>query len=142
MSSFMTCALGHDHYGPLGAAGLLLVCDGQVLLQERSGRVHQGGTWSTPGGALEPGEDALAAAAREAHEELGLEACSYDVTRLYVAECGGWTYTTVVATVPERPTLVQQWETARMAWLDPDDVARLPLHPAFRDAWEDLHRNL
>ena len=71
MSRFMTCALGHDHYGPLGAAGLLLVCDGQVLLQERSARVHQGGTWSTPGGALEPGEGALAAAAREAHEEAG-----------------------------------------------------------------------
>ena len=29
-----------------------------------------------------------------------------------------------------------------MAWLDPGDVVRLPLHPAFRDAWDDLHRSL
>jgi hypothetical protein len=40
--------------------------------------------------------------------------------------------------VAQRPALVEQWETARMAWLDPDDVVALPLHPAFRDAWDDL----
>ena len=65
------------HWGLHGAAGLLLVrtdletpC---VLLQLRAAWTHGGGTWALPGGALDSHEDSVTAAAREAHEEAGIE---------------------------------------------------------------------
>ena len=53
--------------------GLTLEADPRVLLTVRSSELptHQGQI-SFPGGSLEPGEDAVQAAVREAHEEVGL----------------------------------------------------------------------
>jgi 8-oxo-dGTP diphosphatase len=52
-----TCSCGQRHWGRYGAAGLLLTDPERtgVVLQKRSGRVHYGGTWSIPGGAIEGG---------------------------------------------------------------------------------------
>jgi 8-oxo-dGTP diphosphatase len=50
--------------------------DGRVLIARRPAHVHQGGLWEFPGGKLEPGEDALAALARELQEELGIDVLS------------------------------------------------------------------
>lgn len=47
---------------------------GQVLLAERSARQISAGFWELPGGKIDPGETAAQAAARELHEEVGLEA--------------------------------------------------------------------
>jgi mutator protein MutT len=45
-----------------------------VLLTRRHGDLrHHAGQVSFPGGRIEPGEDALQAALREAHEEIGLD---------------------------------------------------------------------
>lgn len=56
--------------GP-NAASVALVERGRVLLIKRA-RAPYFGAWTLPGGRLEPGEDAQAAATREIHEELGL----------------------------------------------------------------------
>lgn len=55
------------------AAGLLIqrLDDGRILLARRSQDVAEPGVWGQPGGGIERGEDALTAAFREAHEELG-----------------------------------------------------------------------
>jgi len=59
------------------AVAVALVDDAEgracFLLTRRSAslRAH-GGQWALPGGRLDPGEDAVAAALRELHEELGL----------------------------------------------------------------------
>lgn len=51
---------------------LLLVRDGRVLLALRENTGYADGLWNLPSGKLEPGEDLASAAAREAHEEVGL----------------------------------------------------------------------
>lgn len=51
--------------------GAVLASDGEVLLMRRA-QPHGRGTWSTPGGYLEPGETFEDCARREAREETGL----------------------------------------------------------------------
>ena len=134
--SWATCAHGHAHWGRRGAAGLLLADGGRVLLQLRARWAHQGGTWSIPGGARERGETALQAALREAREEMAIDRRNVDVRSSYVASCGGWKYETVLA-VPAGPVrLAHGAESDAHVWATADDVAELPLHPAFRAAWD------
>lgn len=131
------CEDGHPHWGTYGAAGLLLADQGSVLLQLRSMGVHQGGTWSVPGGALDPGETAVDAALREAAEEIGLNRRAVTLTGRHVADCGGWRYTTVIG-APHSPLDLQpNHETAAAEWVPVAEVEALPLHPAFRAAWVD-----
>ncbi|MGB0100986.1 MAG: NUDIX hydrolase [Nocardioides sp.] len=130
------CTVGHLHWGPRGAAGLLVADGGRLLLQLRAGWAHQGGTWSVPGGARERGETAVEAALREAHEELGVRAADVDVRGSSVATCGGWTYETVLG-VPRRALdLRDRAESDGHAWVGAAEISALPLHPAFRQAWE------
>ncbi len=58
---------------PRPAASAAIFRDGLVLLVER-GKGALPGTWSLPGGHIEPGERAMAAALREVGEETGIEA--------------------------------------------------------------------
>lgn len=68
---------GDDHAQPGGAprviaaASAILFRDGDVLLVRRATGRHAG-LWSAPGGRIEPGETAVAAAERELREETGL----------------------------------------------------------------------
>jgi 8-oxo-dGTP diphosphatase len=128
------CRCGRRHYGPYGAAGLVLLDDaGQVLMAHRSAQVHYAGTWSFPGGALEPGEAPADAALRELHEELGVPATAVRViSDVAGMDHGVWRYTYVLgqlttpwADVPFAPN----WETEAIAWLAPDHLDTLPLHP-------------
>ncbi len=58
---------------PRAAASAALIRDGAVLLVERGSPPFEG-MWSLPGGAIEAGETAEAAAVREVREETGLDA--------------------------------------------------------------------
>ena len=51
--------------------GVLVERDGRVLLVRRKG--YGAGSWSTPGGFIDPGETPEVAAIREVREETGLE---------------------------------------------------------------------
>jgi thiamine-phosphate pyrophosphorylase len=67
-------------------AGAAVVClDGERVLLARRGREPNKGRWSFPGGKIEPGETARAAAAREALEETGVEVRVLDVVDVYDA---------------------------------------------------------
>lgn len=135
MTQWTECANGHSHWGRLGAAGLLLARDGRALVQLRARWVHRGGTWALPGGARERGETAVQAALREAAEELGLAAASVEVQDSRSADCGGWVYETVLATVVDEPTIRDRSESDGHRWVPHGEVDDLTLHPSFRTAW-------
>jgi len=58
-------------YWPRPAASMAIFRDGSVLLVQR-GKAPSAGSWSLPGGHIEPGETAMAAAVREVMEETGV----------------------------------------------------------------------
>lgn len=64
------------------SARVLLIDAAHRLLLIRSlltpGQPDSGHAWFTPGGGVEPGEDLATAAARELHEEIGLQADTAD----------------------------------------------------------------
>ncbi|MGI8667639.1 MAG: NUDIX hydrolase [Jatrophihabitans sp.] len=133
------CAAGHRHWGLFGAAGLLLVDSDRVILQHRAPWTHEGDSWGIPGGARNSGEDALAAAVREAGEEAALSAADVDPIGLYIDDHGGWAYTTVVG----RPTrtlhpVAANAESVSVRWHPIAEVATLPLHSGFAAAWRHL----
>ncbi|MER6402996.1 NUDIX hydrolase [Streptomyces viridosporus] len=132
---FVVCGRGCRHWGPHGAAGLLLVHGSRILLQERTPWVHHGGTWSLPGGALHAGETARRGAHREAGEELGgLPRIRHHA--IHTSDHGGWAYHTVIADTLEPFTPGRgDGEGTRADWFTPGQVGRLPLHPDFADTW-------
>ena len=134
---------GEKFWGRYGAAGLLVVHDGSVLLQLRVGWSHFGGTWGLPGGALKQGETADAGALREANEEAGVPADQLEVLFTSVLDLGFWSYTTVVASAASRfEPVIGDAESVELRWVAVDDVAGLSLHPGFAAAWPALRARL
>jgi 8-oxo-dGTP pyrophosphatase MutT (NUDIX family) len=127
------------HWGTHGAAGLLLVNAGNVLLQLRSAGVQQPGTWSIPGGARLKDETAQEAALREAAEETGLDPNAVKAVATYsdLCECG-WSYTTLIANLIGTVELHGNWESERLELVPLKDVDALELHPGFKAAWPAL----
>ena len=138
------CALGHRHWGRHGSAGLLLLAPRPagraVLLQHRSPVCHHGGTWGLPGGARDSHETAVEAALRETAEEVAVDLRGLTVVgEALVDDHGGWSYTTVVAELPDaRRVATRGWESVDVGWVDEDDVEARPLHPGLAAAWPRL----
>lgn len=131
-----TCALGHRHWGRYGAAGLLAVAPGRVvLLQHRAAWSHDGDTWGVPGGARGRMEAAEQAALRETVEETGLDVARLLLVDRHVADHGRWSYTTVVAHAPSQLPVVAEQESVDVRWVAVDEVERLRLHPGFAASW-------
>ena len=115
---------------PIAAAVVLHA--GRVLVQTRGPGRSWSGHWEFPGGKLEPGEDAAAAAVRECREELGLE-----VAVLEPLHSTEWSYPGVrvrvsfllcelrAGSAAPRPT-----EGQELRWADADELARLRFLPA------------
>jgi 8-oxo-dGTP diphosphatase len=148
---FHSCIPGqHRHYGRDGAAGILPVATFRgrqyALLSKRSKSVQCGGTWSTVGGAIEPGETPLDAAQREAREEIDGLRLGDENAMAFSSACPhgcGWSYVThVVRTELGKPRVKDTWENSGLLWRRLDDVAALDLHPAFRASWPQLSASI
>lgn len=143
---------GSTLWGKCGAAGLLLLADGHVLMQHRAAWTMQGGTWALPGGARDVHETAAQAAVREAEEETGITADLVNVVKEVLTAGpfpadpkrpelpGGWTYTTVIATAPRRLDTVANNESEDLEWVAIDEVENLNLMPAFAASWPELKK--
>lgn len=100
---------------------VLLLRQGRLLLSMRRGDAFDGG-WHLPSGKLDEGEDLAAAAAREAHEEVGVRVEPGDLQHVHVAH--------VVA--PGLPSRIGHFFTAER-WLG-EPVNREPAK-CYRLAW-------
>jgi 8-oxo-dGTP pyrophosphatase MutT (NUDIX family) len=98
---------------------------GMILLHRPSNMRSHPGQIAFPGGKIDPGEDAVEAALREAHEELGIEPDDVRVvgtTDLYRTG-SGFEITPVLGVVPPdieirpNPTEVAQWFEAPAGFL-------------------------
>jgi 8-oxo-dGTP diphosphatase len=148
MSGWRSCVTGGRHWGIRGAAGLLpfaVTPDGVwVLLALRSHGTHQGGTWGTVGGAIEPGETPWEAAVREAAEEAdGLPLASAETAGSHRFDCAcGWTYTTFPVRLPDGPAPISGsgWENHELRWVAAGDVHGYELHPGLARSWPELRK--
>ncbi|MGH7224176.1 MAG: NUDIX hydrolase [Gemmataceae bacterium] len=93
---------------PLAGVGVVVVWRGHVLLVQRR-LPPLAGWWSVPGGLIELGETARAAAAREVSEETGLEidlgSVLTSVDRIETAPDGRIRYHYVIVDFLARPRL-------------------------------------
>jgi len=140
---WVACLCGRPHWGLYGAAGLLLVRrdlpEPHVLLQLRAAWTHGGGTWALPGGALDSHEDPVAAAAREAHEEAGIDPLQIHVKGIFTDDHGNWGYHTVIAHCHnDAGAFEANAESDEVRWVPLDHVGGYDLHPGFAASWPQV----
>jgi 8-oxo-dGTP diphosphatase len=116
----------------LDVAVAVVMREGRVLVARRASGSHLGGLWEFPGGKIEPGEAAQAAAARELAEETGLLAGTTEPLTTFVHSYPDRTVRLHVflARRPEGevvPGTGQVWE-----WVSRDELEALPMPEANR----------
>ncbi|MUH50091.1 MAG: NUDIX domain-containing protein [Actinobacteria bacterium] len=127
--------------GARPSAVLVALADGpagaEVLLTKRAGHLrNHAGEISFPGGRIEPGETAVQAAIREAHEEVALAPAAVQVrgelshlstvvSRSYIVP--------LVAHLGERPSLIAEvTEVERILWVPLTELAH---GDTYREEW-------
>jgi len=114
---------------PLRAAGVLIVCAGEVLLLKRGGDGDHAGEWCIPGGKIEDGETSAQAAVRETAEEAGVVVPIEAVAEWTRTINGGVDFTTYVASIADKPEVVlDETESSEFVWCKLDALPS-PLHP-------------
>ena len=136
---WIECECGSKHWGLHGAAGLLLIRDGSVLMQHRAPWVHNGDTWGLPGGARDSHETISEAAIRETVEETGINPEHVKVIGAFADDHIDWRYDTVIAIAHgELDTATWNTETHDIGWFTIEEIAKLDLHPSFARTWSAL----
>ncbi|MFM1758446.1 MAG: hypothetical protein RL193_1023 [Actinomycetota bacterium] len=138
---WIECRCGGKHWGLNGAAGLLLIRNGKIMLQHRAPWVHNGDTWGLPGGARDSHESIEAAAIRETIEETGISAAHLEVVGLFSDDHIDWRYDTVIAKAHD-DLETSEWnpETHDIGWFELTEVTKLELHPSFKKSWPSLQQ--
>jgi 8-oxo-dGTP pyrophosphatase MutT (NUDIX family) len=110
------------------ASGILVVCQGQILLLRRTGGDHEG-EWCIPGGKIENGETSLEAAIRETREEAGVEVPAEALVEWTRTIRDGVDFTTFAASITEQPDVsLDETESSECGWFRLDALPE-PLHP-------------
>lgn len=110
-------------------AAAAIVFRGAEVLLVRRGRPPLRGSWSLPGGRIEPGEPAERAALRELHEETGLVAAT--ATLLTTVHVGAFeVHECMIHGATGEPVAADDADA--VTWAGPEDEVRLGLTPALR----------
>lgn len=111
----------------VGVSTLVRDRAGRVLLVRR-GKPPFLGTWSLPGGHVEPGERLADAAAREVHEETGLAISGR--SRIDVAEiiAGEYHYVLIVFGAAGEGEPRAGSDAADARWFEPTEIDALPMN--------------
>lgn len=132
------------HRFPKLGAIAVIVREGRALLVQR-GKSPDAGLWGFPGGHVEPGETAMAAAVRELHEETGVRATALeyltniDVVRHDAAGAVSAHYLLAAVLCDYVAGTPQAADDARdAAWIDCDIVraGSLPMSARVREVME------
>ena len=117
------------------SAGIALFVGPRLLLLRRT----DNGLWNTPGGGIEPGEDAWTAARRESWEEASLRVPAGATTSVATAPTSSGTYTLYGVRALRRPRVrLDRSENDRARWVTPTQLRRLPLVTNLIGELEDL----
>ena len=136
---WVECRCGGKHWGLNGAAGLLLIREGRVMMQHRAPWVHNGDTWGLPGGARDSHESIEEAAVRESVEETGIKPEHVEVVGHFSDDHIDWRYDTVIAKAHgDLETSEWNQETHDIGWFEIDEIEKLELHPSFAKTWPEL----
>ncbi|KAI0148044.1 hypothetical protein F4776DRAFT_660217 [Hypoxylon sp. NC0597] len=139
--NMIVCDKGHEHFGKLGAAGILIYryrASGEVemLLGKRSASSHDGDSWSTIGGAIDQGETPQAAALRELKEEISLDGrATLELTGVSFNDHGSWVYTTYLATPKVELDItklkLEETEITALQWYTRKELGGIKLNSGF-----------
>lgn len=111
------------------AAGVLIICAGEILFLRRAGDSDHAGEWCIPGGKIEDGETSAEAAVRETAEEAGVVVPIEAIAEWTRTINGEVDFTTYVASIGEKPEVVlDETESDEYAWLPLSNLPS-PLHP-------------
>jgi 8-oxo-dGTP diphosphatase len=131
---------------PCGTCLILRDPIGRVFMIRRTG-AHGEGTWSFPGGWIEPGEEPARAAAREAWEEIGVNIVEKDIYFVgYTADrhpegMFGITLWFETSAWIGEPRNTNPHRITDGRWFDPDEKDGLPT-PLFTPVLEGMRRGL
>ena len=129
---WVECRCGGKHWGVNGAAGLLLIRDGKIMMQHRAPWVHNGDTWGLPGGARDSHESIEEAALRETIEETGIDGSHVKFVDRFSDDHIDWRYDTVIAIAAgQLETTNWNQETHDIGWFTIEEITKLELHPSF-----------
>lgn len=136
---WVQCRCGGKHWGVNGAAGLLLIRDGKIMMQHRAPWVHNGDTWGLPGGARDSHESIEEAALRETIEETGIDGSHVQFVDRFSDDHIDWRYDTVIAEATKQlETANWNQETHDIGWFTIEEISQLELHPSFAKTWPKL----
>ena len=117
---------------PVECAGAIVRDDDGRLLLVRRGRPPAEGMWSLPGGRIEPGETAAAAAAREVREETGFEVAIGEVLITAVIADGAYRVQDFAARVVGGALRAGD-DASEVRWAADADLDQLDLTPGLRE---------
>lgn len=130
------------HWGHKGA-GVLFVCTKtkRVLLNHRSEEVNMPNTYGIYGGAIDPNEDAIVAAAREAYEEAGYKVDPNKLQLIYTYKDKEFRFYNYLYTVDTEFTPMAEpkhrWESQGYGWFELDKLPSNTMEPL-----KELFRNV
>jgi 8-oxo-dGTP diphosphatase len=122
---------------PRLAVGGVVLAEGERVLLVKRGQAPLAGTWSLPGGKVEPGESLEAAVVREVLEETGVRVDAGEVVAVVTIESEGFAYEIHELLCTVAPGVQAELragdDASAVAWVRFDELGALGVTEAVED---------